>query len=214
MRVLELDNNGVATKYELPTSWGEVSLEQYSKLMIALENDSSNEIEAVIKTLEALVGIDVSTLSKVPLKYLKTAYAELSTLTATMPSTELKRIIDVDGTAYGFIPDFDALTFGEFCDLDNYLQDSWNNLDKILAILYRRIIKREGDKYKIEPYSLDDIKERRELFKNNMSIDTIYGSLVFFYTIGSKHISTMLSSLEEENKVLRKRKSIREKELL
>lgn len=214
MRVLELDNNGVATKYELPTSWSEVSLEQYSKLMIALENDSSNEIEAVIKTLEALVGIDVSTLSKVPLKYLKTAYAELSTLTATMPSTELKRIIDVDGTAYGFIPDFDALTFGEFCDLDNYLQDSWNNLDKILAILYRRVIKREGDKYKIEPYSLDDIKERRELFKNNLSIDTIYGSLVFFYTIGSKHISTMLSYLEEENKVLRKRKSIREKELL
>jgi hypothetical protein len=214
MRVLELDNNGVATKYELPTSWGEVSLEQYSKLMIALENDSSNEIEAVIKTLEALVGIDVSTLSKVPLKYLKTAYAELSTLTATMPSTELKRIIDVDGTAYGFIPDFDALTFGEFCDLDNYLQDSWNNLDKILAILYRRVIKREGDKYQIEPYSLDDIKERRELFKNNMSIGTIYGSLVFFYTIGSKHITTMLSSLEEENKVLRKKKSIREKELL
>ena len=214
MRVLELDNNGVATKYELPTSWSEVSLEQYSKLMIALENDSSNEIEAVIKTLEALVGIDVSTLSKVPLKYLKTAYAELSTLTATMPSTELKRIIDVDGTAYGFIPDFDALTFGEFCDLDNYLQDSWSNLDKILAILYRRVIKREGDKYKIEPYSLDNIKERRELFKNNMSIGTIYGSLVFFYTIGSKHITTMLSSLEEENKVLRKRKSIREKELL
>ena len=214
MRVLELDNNGVATKYELPTSWSEVSLEQYSKLMIALENDSSNEIEAVIKTLEALVGIDVSTLSKVPLKYLKTAYAELSTLTATMPSTELKRIIDVDGTAYGFIPDFDALTFGEFCDLDNYLQDSWNNLDKILAILYRRVIKREGDKYKIEPYSLDNIKERRELFKNNLSIGTIYGSLVFFYTIGSKHISTMLSSLEEENKVLRKKKSIREKELL
>jgi hypothetical protein len=214
MRVLELDNNGVATKYELPTSWSEVSLEQYSKLMIALENDSSNEIEAVIKTLEALVGIDVSTLSKVPLKYLKTAYAELSTLTATMPSTELKRIIDVDGTAYGFIPDFDALTFGEFCDLDNYLQDSWNNLDKILAILYRRVIKREGDKYKIEPYSLDDIKERRELFKNNLSIGTIYGSLVFFYTIGSKHISTMLSSLEEQNRVLRKKKSIREKELL
>ena len=214
MRVLELDNNGVATKYELPTSWGEVSLGQYSKLMTALENDSSSEIELIIKTLESLVGISTTQLTKVPLKYLKMAYAELSTLTPTMPSNELKRIIDVDGTAYGFIPDFDTLTFGEFCDLDNYLQDSWNNLDKILAILYRRVIKREGDKYKIEPYSLDNIKERRELFKNNLSIGTIYGSLVFFYTIGSKHISTMLSSLEEENKVLRKKKSIREKELL
>ena len=214
MRVLELDNNGVATKYELPTSWSEVSLEQYSKLMIALENDDATEIELIVKTLEALVGIDAAQLTKVPLKYLKIAYSELSTLTATMPSTELKRMIAVDGTEYGFIPDFDALTFGEFCDLDNYLQDSWNNLDKILAILYRRITKREGDKYKIEPYSLDDIKERRELFKNKLSIDTIYGGLVFFYTIGSKHITTMLSSLEEENRVLKERKSIRQTQLL
>jgi hypothetical protein len=182
--------------------------------MIALENDDATEIELIVKTLEALVGIDAAQLTKVPLKYLKIAYSELSTLTATMPSTELKRMIAVDGTEYGFIPDFDALTFGEFCDLDNYLQDSWNNLDKIMAVLYRGITKREGDKYQIEPYSLDDIKERRELFKNKLSIDTIYGSLVFFYTIGSKHITTMLSSLEEENRVLKERKSIREKELL
>jgi len=60
MRVLELDNNGVATKYELPTSWGEVSLGQYSKLMTALENDSSSEIELIIKTLESLVGISTT----------------------------------------------------------------------------------------------------------------------------------------------------------
>ena len=205
MRVLELDNNGVATNYELPTSWSEVSLGQYSKLMTALHNEESSDIELIIKTLESLVGISTTQLTKVPLKYLKMAYAELSTLTSTMPSNELKRIIDVDGTAYGFIPDFDALTFGEFCDLDNYLQDSWNNLDKIMAVLFRKVVARDGDKYSIEEYNLKDIKERRELFNRSLSIDVVYGALVFFYHIGSKHMKTMLSSLEEESREVRSR---------
>ena len=214
MRILELLIDGEATKYELPTSWSEVSLEQYSKLMVALENDKASEIELIIKTLEALVGIDTTTLAKVPLKQLKIAYTELSALTSTMPSTELKRMIGVDGKEYGFIPDFDELTIGEFVDLDNYLQNAWNNLDKIMAILYRGIIKREGDKYQIEPYSLDNIKERSELFKNKLSIDTIYGAMVFFCNIGSKYIQTMVLSLEEENKLLKEKRSIREKEKL
>jgi len=203
MRALELNNNGVVVKYELPTSWSEVSLGQYSKLMNALDNEKATEIELIVKTLEALVGISSNELTKVPLKYLKIAYSELIELTSTMPSNELKKIIDVGGTAYGFIPDFDELTFGEFCDLDNYLQDSWNNLDKILAVLYRKITDRDNDKYKIEEYTLEGITERRELFKNNLSIDTIYGALVFFYHIGSKHIKTMLYSLERESKQVR-----------
>ena len=203
MRVLELDNNGVATKYELPTSWSEVSLGQYSKLMTALENDSSSEIELIIKTLESLVGISTTQLTKVPLKYLKMAYAELSTLTSTMPGNELKRIIDVDGTAYGFIPDFDELTFGEFCDLDNYLQDSWNNLDKIMAVLFRKVVARDKDKYSIEEYTMKGIKDRRELFNSSLSIDVVYGALVFFCNIGSKHMRTTLSSLEEESREVR-----------
>jgi len=214
MRVLKLNIDGVGVKYELPTRWSEVSLEQYSKLMLVLENDDNSEIEAVIKTLEALAGIDVSTLSKVPLKQLKVAYNELSLLTSTMPNNKIKRIIDVEGLEFGFIPDFDELSLGEFVDLDNYLQDAWNNLDKIMAVLYRGVIKREGDKYQIEPYTLDEIKNRRELFKRGLSIDTIYGALVFFCDIGSKLIKTMLLSLEKENKELKERRGSKLQEIL
>tara|TARA_R110001583_G_scaffold3427_5_gene22006 strand:- start:5158 stop:5802 length:645 start_codon:yes stop_codon:yes gene_type:complete len=214
MRVLKLNIDEVAVKYKLPTRWSEVSLEQYSKLMLVLESDSNNEIEAVIKTLEALAGIDVSTLSKVPLKQLKAAYNELSLLTSTMPNSKIKRVIDVDGLEFGFIPDFDELSLGEFVDLDNYLQDAWNNLDKIMAVLYRGITKREGDKYQIEPYSLDDIKDRRELFKRGLSIDTIYGAMVFFCNTGSKFIKTMQLSLEKESKELKERRSSKLQEIL
>tara|TARA_R100000655_G_C3000062_1_gene194273 strand:+ start:17095 stop:17724 length:630 start_codon:yes stop_codon:yes gene_type:complete len=206
MRIIELNINDVSSRYNLPTTWSEVTLEQYSKLMLLLDDEDSSEVNTIIKTLETLLGIDGTTLIKVPLKQLKKVYVELGALTSTLPKNELTRVIDVDGTAYGFIPDFDNLTFAEFVDLDTYLQDAWNNLDKIITVLYRKITKIDGDKYNIEAYDVDATRKRRDIFNKGLSIDTVYGAIVFFYHIGSKFIETMEYSLIEENIKLQKMK--------
>ena len=65
-------------------------------------------------------------------------------------------------------------------------------------------MERKGDKYIIEDYTLKDIKERREIFSDKLSIDTAFGAMVFFYDIGSKLIENMVSSLEIQNQELRK----------
>ena len=94
---------------------------------------SDAEIELMIKSLEALVGIDGGILSRVPIKMLREAYKQLGELTSNMPSNELSRVVEIDGIEYGIIPDFNELTLGEFVDLDNYLQDNYNNLNKIFT---------------------------------------------------------------------------------
>ena len=198
MRIVKLKIDDKATEFKLPTSWDEVSVAQYSKLMLAIEKEGTTEIELMIKSLEALVGIDGGILSRVPIKMLREAYKQLGELTSNMPSNELSRVVEIDGIEYGIIPDFNELTLGEFVDLDNYLQDNYNNLNKIFAVLYRPVIERDGNSYNIEPYSLKNISDRRELFNNRLSIDTVYGALVFFCSIGSKHIESTLYSLEEE----------------
>ena len=198
MRIVKLKIDDKATEFKLPTSWDEVSVAQYSKLMLAIEKEGTTEIELMIKSLEALVGIDGGILTKVPIKMLRDAYKQLGELTSNMPSNELSRVVEIDGIEYGIIPDFNELTLGEFVDLDNYLQDNYNNLNKIFAVLYRPVIERDGNNYNIEPYSLKNISDRRELFNNRLSIDTVYGALVFFCSIGSKHIESTLYSLEEE----------------
>ena len=204
MKSIELIIDGKVEKYELPTNWKEVSISQYSKLMKVLDDEDISEIERIIRTLESLIGIESRVLTKAPLKYLKEVYGEFTILTSKQPSNYLKKVIEIDGIEYGFIPDFEDLTFGEFADLDNYMQDSWSNLDKIFAVLYRPVIERKGDKYLIEDYTLKDIKDRRELFSNRLSIDTAFGAMVFFYDIGSKLIESMVSSLEMQNQELRK----------
>jgi hypothetical protein len=180
MRIVKLKIDDNLTEFKLPTSWDEVSLRQYSKLMLAIDKEDTTEIQLMIKSLEALVGIDERLLSKVPLKQLREAYNQLLELTSTMPNNELSRVVEIKGIEYGFIPDFDDFSLAEFVDLDNYLQNNWHNMDKIFAVLYRPIKSREDNKYTIEPYSLKGIKERRELFNERLSIDTIYGALVFF----------------------------------
>jgi len=200
MRILKLQIGKDVNKYELPTSWDEVNLEQYGKLMLTVEKEEVSEIELMVKSLEALAEIPGGLLTKVPIKLLREAYNQLEELTSTLPNSELSRVIEIDGIEYGFIPDFDELSLGEFVDLDNYLQDSYNNLKKIFAVLYRPIVKRNGAKYIIEDYDLRRIKKRRELFNKRLSMDTVYGALVFFCSIGMSAIESTLSSLEEEQR--------------
>lgn len=204
MRIVNLNINGELSKYNLPTAWNEVSIGEYSKLMLELSKEGASEIQLILKSLEALLGIEVGKLSKVPIKQLKLAYAQLQELTSTMPNIELNRVIEIDGIEYGIIPDFNELTLGEFVDLDNYLQDSWNNLDNILSILYRPIINRDGNSYIIEQYDLKTFRDRVNIFNNNLSIDTAYGALVFFYLIGKKQLDTMHLSLKMEVKSKKK----------
>ena len=202
MRVIKLKIDKDLKEYKLPTSWDEVSVKQYTNLMIAIDKEDSTEIELMVKSLEALADIPGGLLTKAPIKMLREAYNQLGELTSTNPNKELSRVVEIDGIEYGFIPDFDELSLGEFVDLDNYLQDGFNNLDKVFAVLYRPVVKRDGIKYTIEDYDLKDIIKRRKLFSERMSIDTVYAALVFFCNIGRIHIESTLSYLEEEIKSL------------
>lgn len=198
MKIVELYNNGEASKFKMPTNWREVSIGQYSKLMLAIDKKDSNEMELMLRSLEALLDMSLTLLNKVPIKQLRAAYKELRELTASMPTNELSRVIEIDGVEYGLIPNFDELTIGEFVDLDNYLQEPYHNLINIFTILYRPVLKRDGDKYIIEDYNIGTTFDRSKIFNANMSIATVYGALVFFCNIGRSYMESTLSSLEIE----------------
>ena len=74
------------------------------------------------------------------------------------------------------IPNLDEITFGEFIDLEKY-QYNMESLDKIMAILYRPIVRSMGDRYEIEPYNADGDSE----VIKKMSAGTAIAALLFFY---------------------------------
>jgi hypothetical protein len=99
-----------------------------------------------------------------------------------------------NGIKYGFIPNLDEITAGEFVDLQKY-EDEFNtrgiNMYKIMSILYRPIIDEASfNHYKIEEYS----GKLNETFKE-MPVDIALGAHVFFCSLGQDLLNYTLKSL-------------------
>jgi hypothetical protein len=200
MTRLEIKVGKKTESYHLPVSWDEVNIKQYQDVMILVEDDKLSDISLMVKTIAALTGVEERQLIKAPVSHLREVYATLGLLTANMPNKDLTRVVEIEGVEYGFIPDMKNLTFGEFVDLDTWLQEGYKNLVEILTILYRPVVKRLEGRYIIEEYDIDSASTRAKLFSKSLSIDTAYGALVFFYDIGNKHRETMLCYLEKQQK--------------
>lgn len=81
------------------------------------------------------------------------------------------------GVLYGFIPDWDEFTAGEYADLDQFLTEGTiESAHNILAVLYRPVTRVRGDTHEIEPYS--GVKHSEVMKK--VRADVFGGALVFF----------------------------------
>ena len=200
MTKLIINKGAEVLEYILPQSWAEVSVYQFQELMKQIDNKEATEIQLKIKSISILAKVEESILIKASLKHINEVYEALKKLTNRLPQNTLRNVIEIDSKEYGLITDFDVMTFGEFVDLDSFLQDGYNNLVKILAVLYRPVIKRKKDKYIIEDYNIDSYKDRVKLFKDNLSIDTVYGAMVFFYNIAKNYSMSLLSYLTNQTK--------------
>jgi hypothetical protein len=56
-----------------------------------------------------------------------------------------------NGVEYGLIPDFEEMLTKEYLDIDKYEKD-FNQIHRLMAVMYRPITKSKGDKYDIEDY--------------------------------------------------------------
>lgn len=91
---------------------------------------------------------------------------------------------------FGFVPDINKISFGEWLDLESNCKDFPKNLNKILAILYRPITSEIGTKYKIEPYSAEHLANADQF--NDMPLSIANGALVFFSNIEKELLNRSL----------------------
>lgn len=97
---------------------------------------------------------------------------------------------------YGFVTDINAISFGEWLDLDSNCKDFPKNLNKILAILYRPISNQLGNKYGIEPYTSAHLKNADDF--NEMPLSIANGALVFFSIIEKELVNISLQYLDSQ----------------
>lgn len=169
----------------VPETWADVSLKTYQKYNSRVSN-LEDEDEIVLGSISALCNIPIDIIKRLKVKDIKTLYKRLSKLISVPVNKEVFDKIEIKGVKYGFHPNLDELTMGEFVDLEEQTKDGVDGFHNVLAILYRPITEEKGNKYNIEPYNESHIKNA-SLFQE-LSIDVVNGVMVFFYRLGNKFI--------------------------
>lgn len=105
-----------------------------------------------------------------------------------------------DGVEYGFIPNLNDISTGEFIDLDEYIKDG-KQLHKIAAILYRPVTKRNGKLYDIEKYE-GTSKYADTMMKVDYKV--VLGALVFFWNLGNSLLKSSVTYTQNVVKKLEK----------
>ena len=159
----------------VPTSLNEITLGQYQKyLKIAENNPDGNFLDA--KMIEIFCGIPLSDSYKIKMSSVRAIVDILVDLLQSKPD-HVERF-KIGETEFGFIPDLDEMSLGEYIDLDNNAS-VWERMHVAMNVLYRPIKTSKLGKYNIEDYNV----KNPEVMKD-MPLDAAIGSLFFFYNLG------------------------------
>ena len=196
---VKIKKQGKVKEFKLINKWSEVTLSKWLKLIDFHNGSKSSE---ATETIAALSDIPKKLIKQLELKDVAVIMGRVAELQQKQNSS-LKRIIEVEGKEYGFHPDLDSITLGEYADIETFIKnDIEKHLPELMAILYRPITERgENGVYTIAAYD-GNIRIRAEQMKK-MSAEQVQSALVFFYHLGNVLLTTLPSYLMDRLKEMK-----------
>ena len=181
----------------IPTSLDEIPLKHYQEFRRTA--DGSNDPEFISEKMVSLFcGIELKDVIKIKATDLTDMVEHFNKLFSKNPP--FKQRFKIGDIEYGFIPNLEQISWGEYIDAEKYL-GSWENMHKAMAVLYRPIIKTKGDKYEIMEY--EGTSEYSDLMKFT-PVSIALGASVFFWTLGLELLEALGDYLEREMKKMNK----------
>jgi len=178
----------------VPNSLNEVTLGQYQEYLKLTELKDLTETQLSFKMIEIFCGVKAESVRHIKASDVTDIVNIISTMFESKPS--LVHTFKMGGVEFGFIPNLDEMSFGEYIDLDTSIGD-WDNMEKAMGVLYRPIEIRKGNRYTIKEYDAGDTEHLKD-----MPLDAVLGSILFFYHLGNELCQTMMNSLGQEEETL------------
>jgi hypothetical protein len=175
----------------IPSSLREVTLEQYQKFARINTDDNQDTGFMMHKTVEIFCNLDLKDIAKIKFTSVQEILNDINRLFE--PKQDLIRTFTIGGKEYGFIPMLDDMTLGEYVDLDENFTD-WDSMHKAMAVLFRPVTLKKGDRYQIQDYNGLELAEQMK----KMPLDVVMGAMVFFYRLNNELLKTTLNFLEQE----------------
>ena len=166
-------------KISVPTHINDITLEQYQRFALINTEEQDKEF-FMFKTIEIFCGVDIALVSKMRLSDAESISNEvLEVLQQNVPFTNK---FELDGVKYGFIPDLQAISLGEFIDLEEGLSKD-KDFHKAASVMFRPIVKEFGELYTIDGYEAST--EMHHVMKQ-APVGVISAAIVFFYNIAKE----------------------------
>jgi len=200
---VKIKKEGKTKEYKLISKWSDVTLENWLQIVDTETDSKTKEAEQVIAAVSDIPKQLVKELELSDVAFIMSKVSELQ----AAGDGSLKRIIEVEGKEYGFHPDLDSITLGEYADIETFIKSGVEkNLPELMAVLYRPVsMKGKNGVYTIEAYD-GNISIRAEEMKK-MSGEQVQSALVFFWHLGSELLkilqSFLMERLKEMNQLLR-----------
>lgn len=181
-------------KILVPTDLNDITVEQYQRFMAA-NTEGAEEDFLLFKTIEIFCEVDIKIVSQFPLS---TAQELVEEITAVLNQEKpFKESFQLDGVEYAFLPDLEAMSIGEYIDLESGLREV-KDLHKAAAVMFRPVVDRRGELYKVEAYGGTNAEVHRA---KKFPIGAVSAAVVFFYNIANELVrASRLSSLRQRMK--------------
>jgi len=176
---------------KIPTSLNEITLGQYQEFSKLDNNTKISPAEIQLKMIQIFCNV-----SELVARGMRaTDIAEICEMLNNMFDTEHQLVnrFKLNGVNYGFIPELDDMSFGEYMDLDTFIGDN-DNIHRAANVLFRPIEFKRGDRYTIKEYDSNTSETAKDF-----PLDAVLGAIVFFYTLGKDLSVVMLNSLDKKN---------------
>jgi hypothetical protein len=174
-------------KLKVPATQADIPLWKYQKYAKIVQDAEGDLAEDFIraKILEIFCGVSLKEAYNLPLKELDGVVTHVLGLMSE--KAKLQRRFTMtdpkgDTVEFGFMPNMDEMSLGEYIDLEKYVSD-WGTMHKAMSVLYRPIVVGKGEFYDIEPYKGSD--KYSEIMKDS-PITVALGAMVFFYDLGKE----------------------------
>ena len=176
-------------KINIPSSLNEITLRQYKQFLdIQKENKEDRFLNA--KMIQVFCKVNLEQVMRLKLSDSESIVKIISDMFEEKPA--LVKKFKIGKTEYGFHPELDAMTLGEYIDLDTFISD-WDNIEKAMNVLYRPVLVSVKERYSIEDYNIDTASDMLD-----MPMDAVMSAVFFLWNLGIELSTAMTNSLDNQ----------------
>jgi hypothetical protein len=176
-------------KINIPSSLNEITLRQYKQFLdIQKENKDDRFLNA--KMIQVFCKVNLEQVMLLKLSDSESIVEIISNMFEQKPA--LVKKFKLGKTEYGFHPELDAMTLGEYIDLDTFISD-WDNMEKAMNVLYRPVLVSVKERYSIEDYNIDTASDMLD-----MPMDAVMSAVFFLWNLGIELSTVMTNSLDNQ----------------